>query len=156
MYCSICEGVLCVGLLFSSPGIQVSWTLLSVWSVSSRSVGGSGISGKTTTTKKTQNKLKMDVFLKHTFCLNSNSNSVKTAAVWSVFCFHSRKTMTEKNEHKTKDLLMYFQRQTGEWGKKNKKKKNRQSTWPQKPHCFNRQHSWVKMVKATGATLCLP
>lgn len=41
--------LLCVGLLCSSPGIQVSLTLLSVWSVISRSVGGSGLSVNPTT-----------------------------------------------------------------------------------------------------------
>lgn len=38
-----------MGLLCSSPGVQVSRTPLSVWSVISRSAGGSGLSVNATT-----------------------------------------------------------------------------------------------------------
>lgn len=48
--------LLSVGLLCSSPGIQVSRTLRSVWSVISRSVGGSGLSMNPTTDPKIRSK----------------------------------------------------------------------------------------------------
>lgn len=37
-----------MGLLLSSPGVHVSWTLLSSWLVNSKSKGGFGTSGKQT------------------------------------------------------------------------------------------------------------